>query len=230
MSISRYFTTKVWILQIFKMVFFQQQNIQNTGGAPAGGTVTLNNGGVNQMFAPMETVGPMMNQSSPMAILNPNSHHHQHNSLRDSMVGSSGGSATQIHNIRGSSGPIRSHKHRKDTSPYGNRLSSTDMGPASASHLSPPDNSGNWRRVRSDPFLHHNSINGSSTGVSPSGSISDTPNAILGSNGAISPLTGASPTMPRRGKMKNPLKSTLWMTLEQKFLFARPSWPYFIKV
>jgi len=72
------------------------------------------------------------------------------------------------------------------------------MGPASASHLSPPDNSGAWRRVRSDPFLHHNSIHGSSTGVSPTGSISDTPNAILGSNGAISPLQGASPTMPRR--------------------------------
>jgi len=175
--------------------------------APAGGTggVTLNNGGgVNPMFAPMETTGPMMNQSSPMAILNPNSHpHHHHNSLRDSMVGSAGGSATQIHNIRGSSGPIRSHKHRKDTSPYGSeRLSSTGMGPASASHLSPPDNSGAWRRVRSDPFLHHNSIHGSSTGVSPTGSISDTPNAILGSNGAISPLQGASPTMPRRGKIQ----------------------------
>ena len=153
------------------------------------------------MFAPMDqNSGPMMNQpSSPMTILNPGQT--THSSLRDSMVGSSGGSATQIHTIRGTSGPIRSHKHRKDTSPYGSdRLSSAGM-PASTSHLSPPDNSGAWRRVRSDPFLHHNSVNGSSTGVSPSGSISDTPNAILGSNGAISPLNAASPTIQRRGKV-----------------------------
>ncbi len=132
-----------------------------------------------------------------------------HNSLRDSKVGPAGGSATQIHTLRtssqaGSSGPIRT-KHRKDTSPYGSdRLSigsSNATVTGSSSHLSPPDTSMAWRRVRSDPFIHSSvSSGGSSTGVSPAGSVSDTPTAVQqGSNGAISPLHGASPTMHRRG-------------------------------
>lgn len=121
------------------------------------------------------------------------------------MVGSGGGSATQIHTIRSSqpnsTGPIR-NKHRKDTSPYGSdRLSiSNASAVGSSSHLSPPDT---WRRVRSDPFLHSSVTSTSSTGVSPAGSVSDTPTAVQGSNGAISPLHGASPTMQRRGTFNN---------------------------
>ena len=59
---------------------------------------------------------------------------------------------------------------------------------------------GDWRRSKSDPFIHAslNSNGGTSTGVSPAGSVSDTPAALLGSNGAISPLHGASPTIHRR--------------------------------
>jgi hypothetical protein len=98
-------------------------------------------------------------------------------------------------------GPIRT-KHRKDTSPYGSeRLSISNAPGGSSSHLSPPDTSGAWRRVRSDPFLatHARSNSGSSTGVSPAGSVTDAPTAVQDSNGGISPLHGASPTMQRRG-------------------------------
>ena len=98
-------------------------------------------------------------------------------------------------------GPIRT-KHRKDTSPYGSeRLSISNAPGGSSSHLSPPDTSGAWRRVRSDPFLatHSRSNSGSSTGVSPAGSVTDAPTAVQDSNGGISPLHGASPTMQRRG-------------------------------
>jgi len=150
--------------------------------------------------------------SNPMTILNPSStnhqnHHNHHGSVRDQIVvGSSGGSATQIHTIRSSqsnsgTGPIRT-KHRKDTSPYGSeRLSISNAPGGSSSHLSPPDTSGAWRRVRSDPFLatHARSNSGSSTGVSPAGSVTDAPTAVQDSNGGISPLHGASPTMQRRG-------------------------------
>ena len=156
---------------------------------------------------PMTPMSPTATTSNnPLAILNPSNTNTHHNSLRDSMVGSSGGSATQIHTIRSSgpnsAGPIR-NKHRKDTSPYGSdRLSISNAPVGSSSHLSPPDTSGAWRRVRSDPFLSTSvkSTGGSSTGVSPAGSVSDTPASIQGSNGAISPLHGASPTMIRRGK------------------------------
>ncbi len=94
------------------------------------------------------------------------------------------------------------YRHRKDTSPY-----SSDRGQGSggsSSHLSPPDTS--WRRVVSDSSLHHSVLGtnpGGSNLVSPAGStgdiVGDHP-ALLGSNGAISPLQGASPTMHRRGK------------------------------
>jgi len=160
---------------------------------------------------PMNQMTPGGPGSNPMAILNPSStnhqnHHNHHGSLRDQIVvGSSGGSATQIHTIRSSqsnsgTGPIRT-KHRKDTSPYGSeRLSISNAPGGSSSHLSPPDTSGNWRRVRSDPFLatHARSNSGSSTGVSPAGSVTDAPTAVQDSNGGISPLHGASPTMQRR--------------------------------
>ena len=98
-----------------------------------------------------------------------------------------------------SAGPIRT-KHRKDTSPYGSeRLSISNATGGSNSHLSPPDTSGAWRRVRSDPFLATSSKTngGSSTGVSPAGSVTDAPTAVQDSN--ASPLHGASPTMHRRG-------------------------------
>lgn len=154
----------------------------------------------SQMF--MEPGNHMISnqQNNPNMMSGGSGHHH---SLRDSMVGSSGGSATQIHTIRSSNstGPIR-NKHRKDTSPYGSeRLSISNATVGSSSHLSPPDSSVAWRRVRSDPFLHSSvkSTQGSSTGISPTGSVSDTPTAVQGSNGAISPLHGASPTMHRRG-------------------------------
>ena len=125
-------------------------------------------------------------------------------SCRDSSR-TAGGSATQIHQIRSgahqggtATGPIR-NRHRKDTSPYGSdRLSISNATVGSSSHLSPPDTSGAWRRVRSDPFLHSSVKSNGSSGVSPSGSICDTPTVIQGSNGAISPLQGASPTMQRR--------------------------------
>jgi len=173
----------------------------------------------NVFMDPSAQGGHPMNQmtsggpgSNPMTILNPSSTNHQnhlnhHGSLRDQIVvGSSGGSATQIHTIRSSqsnsgTGPIRT-KHRKDTSPYGSeRLSISNAPGGSSSHLSPPDTSGAWRRVRSDPFLatHARSNSGSSTGVSPAGSVTDAPTAVQDSNGGISPLHGASPTMQRRG-------------------------------
>ena len=145
-------------------------------------------------------------------ILQLSSHYDHRGSLRDQIGGSNGGSETQIHTIRssqsGALGPIRtkhqkdsstygSDRQRKDSSPYGSeRLSIPNETGGSNSHLSPPD-LGAWRRVRSDPFLA-TSVSGSSTGVSPAGSITDTPTAVQDSNGAISPLHGASPTMHRR--------------------------------
>lgn len=161
---------------------------------------------------PSIMAGSLMQHSSPLAISG------SHHSLRDSRLGSSA-SATNMHissSLRGSggsatltAGPIRASKHRKDTSPYGSERLSNSNVPAgvTSSHcglLIPPDSSSSWRRVKSDPFLH-SSVNfisggGGSSSVSPAGSISDAPSALQGSNGAISPLHGASPTMQRRGK------------------------------
>jgi hypothetical protein len=134
-----------------------------------------------------------------------------HISVRDT-VGGSTGSSSHIPSLRGgSSGPIR-NKHRKDTSPYGSdRMSTSNVhGSTNSSHLSPPDSSGAWRRVRSDPFLHSSVSGGNSTGVSPAGSMTDTPTACLSSNGAISPLHGASPTLQRRGMCVISIIATLW--------------------
>lgn len=175
---------------------FQMGALPNNGDIP---TVLGSSPDPGSVF-----VDPSGHASGPhgITILNPSNTGHHHTSLRDSMVGSNGGSATQIHTIRSSqpnsgTGPIR-NKHRKDTSPYGSdRLSiSNASAVGSSSHLSPPDT---WRRVRSDPFLHSSVTSTSSTGVSPAGSVTDTPTAVQGSNGAISPLHGASPTMQRRG-------------------------------
>ena len=125
------------------------------------------------------------------------------------------------------SGPIRSNRSRKDTSPYGSeRFSNSNIvgnpannsgntgnagvaagchpngasGGGAGSLLNIPDNA-QWRRTKSDPFIISslNTNGGTSTGVSPAGSVGDTPAAIMGSNGAISPLQGASPTIHRRG-------------------------------
>ena len=137
-----------------------------------------------------------------------------HSSLRDSMSAACGGSATQLHAIRGSTGtgPIRSSKHRKDTSPYGSDRFSNSNVPAATTGASGNGASGagsllnipesQWRRSKSDPFIVSslNANGGTSTGVSPAGSVTDTPGALMGSNGAISPLQGASPTVQRRGK------------------------------
>jgi len=179
----------------------------------SGGSVFMEAAGGGQPMNHMSSAPGAAHPGSsvPMAILNPSStnhgHHHHHNhhgSLRDQIVVGSSGSATQIHTIRssqsnsGNAGPIRT-KHRKDTSPYGSeRLSISNATGGSNSHLSPPDTSGAWRRVRSDPFLATSSKTngGSSTGVSPAGSVTDAPTAVQDSN--ASPLHGASPTMHRR--------------------------------
>lgn len=105
----------------------------------------------------------------------------------------SGGHAS-IKDSMGSTGPIRSHKSRIDTSPYG----SERYGSGTNYHLSPPDPS--WRRVRSDSSLHQSvqGATGAATGNIPT---------MVNQNGLISPLQGASPTLVRRdgrGRMHFP--------------------------
>ena len=147
------------------------------------------------------------------------------------------------------SGPIRSNRSRKDTSPYGSeRFSNSNIvsggggsgtgnagggghhhqhqpnggtGNASGSLLNIPDNA-QWRRTKSDPFIVSslNTNGGTSTGVSPAGSVGDTPAAILGSNGAISPLHGASPTIHRRGTGTSYYPILFWIMHPTSYLGA----------
>jgi hypothetical protein len=107
------------------------------------------------------------------------------------------GSSSSI-NINHSTGPIRQHKSRIDTSPYRSDRSerystSSAVGSSGSYHLSPPET---WRRVYSDSSIP-NAIN-IGHNMAPNSSGEPSPGTNFSENG--SPLQGASPPYQSGGK------------------------------
>ena len=105
------------------------------------------------------------------------------------------GSSSSI-NLNQSTGPIRQHKSRIDTSPYraerSERYSTSSAAGSSASyhHLSPPEP---WRRVYSDSSIP-NAINiGNNPVGAANNSSSGIPSPVTNYSDSGSPLQGASP-------------------------------------